>query len=303
MFLQKIHPIFYLPLFILLLTAVAPGEDADPMRSRYFIAEFPREKKEAAGYFLELAEKARWEVNRHGVPPLEKPVRLVYLATEKEFLRASGLEPEHFLACASPRRRVIFINGEMLRPLKPEDIFGVLIHEYSHVYIGQTVEGPIPRWLDEGLAMHLAGEWSLGDSLKLSTARLLDKTLPFSRLEAGFPGEPSAMHLAYLQSYSMTDFLMNRFFGGGGLSSFLRRLSNPREGSRILSQIQDPFILKSLEEQWKKSLGGWWRNTVVILTSGSLLWFTLATLFLFAYAKKKKQEKEKLKAWEQENFD
>jgi hypothetical protein len=289
--------------FLVMLYPAIAGEKAALMESKYFLAEFPKGQEQAAQYYLALAEKAREEVNRKVSSPLEEQVKIVYCSTESDFLRASGVKPEHYLACASARKRMIYINGQLIRTVEPEEPFSIILHEYAHVYLGLKVAEPLPRWLNEGLAMHLARDWSLPDSFRLSLAHLLGKTIPFSRLESGFPSESSAISLAYLQSYSMTDFIMKRFFGGGGLQPFLRRLTDPAEGTRIVVQLQDPIIRKSLEEQWKKQLGSWWRNLFYILTSGSLLWFALASLFLFAYAKKRQQQKRQIKIWEEEEFD
>jgi len=271
-------------------------------RSKPFIADFPEEKKQAADFFLNLAKDAPKKIAELGLEPLGKSVRLVYCHTEKDFLKKSGLNPEHIVACAIPKQCTIIINGERFQTLKPESLFSVMIHEYSHVYIGQKIPTPLPRWLDEGLAMHLAGQWSFHDSLRLSTARFLGKTLPFSRLDARFPSAPPSLDIAYLQSYSFTSFIMNNFFGGGGLKPFMNKLKDPVKGPEILEKLWHPMILKSLEEQWKKSFGARWKNLLFILTSGTLLWFALASLFLYAYVKKRKQQKEKLKAWQQEDF-
>ena len=292
---------------VILLLVITPRvicvEKASLTESKYFLAEFPHGKEQAARYFLDLAERARAEVNLQVPSPLEEQVKIVYCSTEKDFLRASGVNPEHYLACAVSKKRVIYINGQLIRTQEPDVPFSVILHEYTHVYLGLKIKEPLPHWLNEGLAMHLARDWSLPDSFRLALAHLMGKTIPFSRLESGFPSEASAISLAYLQSYSMTDFIMKRFFGGGGLQPFLRRLIDPVEGTRIVVQIQDPIISKSLEEQWKKQLGSWWRNLFYILTSGSLLWFALASLFLFAYYKKRMQQKRQIKIWEEEEFD
>ena len=289
--------IFFLFSFSLL------GDPPEESSSKYFFAEFPHGEKKAEEAFLDLAERAREELNRRAPFPLEEPVRIVYCSTQKDFLFRSGMKPEHYLASASAKNRTIYINGEFLRTREPEESFSVLLHEYAHVYLGLTAPEPLPHWLNEGLAMHLARDWSVFDTIRLSLAHVFKKTIPLSRLEAGFPQDPSAIPLAYLQSYSLTDYIIKRSSAKGDLSAFLNQLTDPREGRRILEYLQDPIIRDSLEHQWKKQLGGWWRNAVLILTSGSVLWFVLASLFLFAYVKKRQQKKRQIKIWEEEERD
>ncbi len=300
MTLPRKHNLLAITLTLLVCLSVAWGQGVPVKRSEHFIAYFPKGREHTAEFFLKTAEAARAKVNGYVANPVVAPIRLIYCPTERDFLQASGLTPEHFLACAVPQRRSIYINGDRLRPLNPNQVYSVLVHEYAHIHIGLRAAAPLPRWLDEGLAMHLSDEWTFGNSLRLSAARFLGKFIPFSRLEQTFPSEQSALHLAYLQSYSLTDFIIKRFFGGSGLKGFLRRLSDPREGTRIIEQLRDPIILKSIEEQWKTKTGGWWRNTLFLVTSGTTLWFALASFFIYAYLKKRKQQKEQIKIWEEE---
>lgn len=270
--------------------------------SRAFKADIPPGQAALAPFLLETAEKAKTVVEQYGGPPFTSfTTTLIYCQTEKEFLKRAGMRPEHIVAAASPSHSAIFINGERFRSLNPDEAFRVIIHEYAHVFIGQQLPEPPPRWLDEGLAMHLAGEWSFSQSMQIALTHLFGNTIPFSRLESSFPEEQSAMNLAYLQSYSMTSFLMKRFFDNN-LHTFLRRLSDPSESRKLLTQLQDPLILKSLEEQWKKYLGGRFWNIIYVLTSGTVLWFVLTLIFLLAYLKKRRQKKEQEKVWEEEGF-
>jgi hypothetical protein len=278
------------------------GETIQRKTSGNFSADFPKDKEKAAEFFLALAESAVLFFKGQELAPPEQTIQLVYCATEKDFLIKSGMNPEHIVACASSDRKAIFINGEQFQTLRRDEILPVMIHEYAHIYLGLKIPARLPHWLNEGLAMHLAGEWSFGDSVNLSLAHVMNKFIPFSRLTMGFPPEKSEMRLAYLQSYSMTDFIIKNFFGKGGLKPFLKRLERPEESFEIISKIQDPLILKSLEAQWKKNLGARWRNIFYIILSGSFSWFFITLLFLYAYFKKRKQKKEQVNLWEEDEM-
>ena len=290
----------FIILCFLVVAAFSPAQETPAAKSRHFSAFFPENRAKTAEIFLDLAEEARSRVHKDVSIPLNEHIQLVYCDTEKEFLRKSGMSPEHFLACASPQKKMITINGARLQAQDPKDYFSVLVHEYAHIYIGLRIKRDLPRWLNEGLAMHLAGEWSLGSYFRLSMAHIFGKLIPFSHLDASFPHNGGDISLAYIQSYAFTDFLMNNFFGGGGLNSFMRMLSDPAENKRILDTLWDPVIVESLERQWRKSLGGWIRNAIFVFTSTSLLWFALASLFILAYLKKRKKVKEQMEVWENE---
>jgi peptidase MA superfamily protein len=291
-------------MFILFMPILIYGETEHRkqiyLKSEHFIAEFPENQEKAAKDFLEMAENARRIVNKRCSIPLNVTIRLVYCPTERDFIQKSGINPEHFLACANPIQRRICINGERYRSLAPKEAFGVIVHEYAHVYIGQIAAAPLPRWLDEGIAQHLAGEWTFRRSVKLSTVRLFGNLIHLNQIDSHFHGNRSEIELAYIQSYSITEFITRRLFGEEGLEAFIRKLSSQKEGKKIISQLNDSIILRSIEEQWKASLGGRLRNIIFIFTSGSVLWFALASLFILAYLKKRRQVKEQLKIWEEE---
>ncbi|HOE63410.1 MAG TPA: hypothetical protein PKW18_08460 [Candidatus Sumerlaeota bacterium] len=265
--------------------------------------DFPAGKEKLAQYFKEAMEKARQKVEKvGGAPAIPFTTTIVYCETEKEFLQKAGMNPEHFIAAANAAQAVIYLNGERLRALNPDENFGVLVHEYAHLFVGRQAVEPLPRWLDEGLAMLLAGEWSLGKSIQMAMAHLWGNHIPFSRLESSFPASPPELSLAYLQSCSMCQFLIRQFFARGGISAMLKILADPEQGRKFIAQLDEPIIMKSLEEQWKKYLGNRWWNIIFLFSSGTIFWFAMTLFFLLAYLKKRKQKLEQIKVWEEEGF-
>lgn len=268
--------------------------------SEHFIAEFPQKNAKLGEFFLNTAETARDYVVKRGGSPLDVKIRLVYCKTEEEFLQRTGMNPEHIIAAASPRRRAIYINGDQMKTMDRNETAHVLIHEYAHVYLGIKAADALPRWLDEGLAMHLSGEWGLGRSLRLTTAYVFGNLIPMSQLEGSFPAQEPSLGMAYLQSYSLTDFIIDEYYNGN-LEDLIQALSHPSRGERNVQRFWNPLIADSLENQWKRSFGGWFRNVVAILVSSSFLWFGMVMLFLWAYLKKRRQAKKQLEVWEEED--
>lgn len=292
---MNLKNIFVILSLFIFLTAI-PAAD-------FFTLEFPAEKEKLAQHFKDSMEKARLKVEKvGGAPAVPFTTTIVYCESEKEFLQKAGMNPEHFIAAANAAQAIVYLNGERLRALNPDESFGVLVHEYAHVFIGRQAVEPLPRWLDEGLAMHLAGEWSLGKSIQMATAHLWGNHIPFSRLESSFPASSPELSLAYLQSYSMCQFLIRQFFGDRGVSAMLKILADPAQGRKFVAQLDDPIIMRSLEELWKKYLGNKWWNIVFLVSSGTIFWFAITIFFLLAYLKKRKQKLEQMKVWEDEGF-
>ena len=267
--------------------------------SEHFIAEFPAENAKLAQFFLDAAESARDYIIKRAGSPLDVRIHLVYCKTQDEFLRRTSMNPEHIIAAASPGRQTIYINGEQMKTMDRNETASVLVHEYAHVYLGIKAQDTLPRWLDEGLAMHLAGEWGLSRSLRLTTAYVFGNLIPLSRLEGSFPTQEPSLGMAYLQSYSLTSFIIDKYYDGE-IESLIGSISHPSRGQRNIQRFWNPMIADSLENQWKKSFGGWFRNLLVVLVSSSFLWFGMTTLFIWAYLKKRKQAKKQMEIWEEE---
>ncbi|HPB30913.1 MAG TPA: hypothetical protein PLB62_05620 [Candidatus Sumerlaeota bacterium] len=276
--------------------SVARNGDASP----HFRAVFPPEKEAAASFFLDMAEAARNRVEKTAGGPLDVEITIHWCPTEKDFFEKTSMHPEHIAAAASPYRRAIFLNGEKINVLSSREILPVMIHEYAHIYLALTLRDRLPRWLDEGLAMHLAGEWSMGRAISLTTSSVMGELIPITQMEGAFSGDKSVMNLAYLQSYSFTSHLIERVQGTNDLKGFLELLKDESARNRLLDDLDNRFILMGLEKSWKSSLGGRFRNTIFLFTSGSVMWFGLASLFIAAYVKKRKRMREQMERWEEE---
>lgn len=88
----------------------------------------------------------------------------------------------------------------------------VLRHEYVHAMLHHRVEGRIgavPTWLNEGLAMQLAGDnWPDIETVVNGEIRLI----PLTALEGGWTRMPPAVaRLAYLEGKSAAGYLIDRF--------------------------------------------------------------------------------------------
>ena len=66
----------------------------------------------------------------------------------------------------------------------------MLAHEMTHLILGRIFhEGEIPVWLDEGLTMHLAGDWGLSRQIAMTRAVVSHRFIPLKQLAGGFPGD------------------------------------------------------------------------------------------------------------------
>ena len=130
----------------------------------------------------------------------------------------------------------------------------VLRHEYVHALIHERMgieASHVPRWLNEGLAMQLAGDnWPDLDQLA-HEGKI--QVIPLQLLE-GWWGQLSieAASVAYLEANSATKYLIQRY----GMDKVRAILGRIKEGDTIAGAIHDKLMISydSFQKRWKEDL-------------------------------------------------
>jgi hypothetical protein len=284
----------------LALLHLASGRDVS---SRYFTAtNIAPAQEHMVKTLLEVAEEARITVLRNAPTPLAEPTELFLCQTQKEFRERTHFRSETIIAAAAAQESRIYINVEQFPKLTPRELSATLVHEYAHIYLGKKVKGTMPRWLNEGLAMHLAAEWGFDDYISLATTRLFGGLIPVRDLEMTFPSDSHSLRTAYLESYALVDFIVTHQerYRSEGVKAFVRDLADAQRGPQILDDLWDPRIRDSLELNWIHSLGSRIRNLVLVLTSTTVFWMLVTLLFLTAYMRKRRRQQHVLREWDAE---
>ena len=134
-----------------------------------------------------------------------------------------------------------------------ENLRRILYHEYTHVLIRALTRNHLPLWLNEGLAQWAAGESSSLLELKRAQG---EKLLPFARFEKSFAGlSEKEAPLAYAQSLSLTNFLVERF-GEAQIIEVLNRLGTGISFQVAAAEILAPWDgnFNDLVQAWQESL-------------------------------------------------
>ena len=129
-------------------------------------------------------------------------------------------------------------------------------HELTHIVVGEATDNPfhapIPRWLDEGLAMY--NEGSLPDYNQDALQRAIrNDTLISVRSLSAYTGDPSLVDLFYAQSYSIVDYLLKTY----GREKMVELLAVFKRGSHQEDALQEVygFGLDDLDAQWREYVG------------------------------------------------
>ena len=207
----------------------------------------------------------------------------IYLApTEGEFYRLTGGRmPEWGVACALPELDLVVVRSPRLVPLWKENPRSILLHEISHVFLDQQLRpGEIPRWFHEGFAMYCSQAWDLGNFLELSLSLVLGTFFPLDSLTTGFPSGESASRLAYLQSYTVVEYLFITR-DSGQLAMLFERWRKLKDLDKAMRSSFGTTLLR-FEKRWKQWAlvrYGWMK----LVTSLTLIWILAAVLFIFVY--------------------
>lgn len=130
----------------------------------------------------------------------------------------------------------------------------VLRHEFVHALLHQRMGleiDAVPTWLNEGLAMQLAGDpWSDLDQLARGGEL---KLIPLSALEKGWGSLPmESASLAYLEANSATHYMIDRF----GMARVREILDLLKSGHTIAGAIDTKLMMPYdvFQRRWTQNL-------------------------------------------------
>jgi hypothetical protein len=230
-----------------------------------------------------------------------EPIGVIMATTEEEFnqFQPEGDRlPQWAVGVAYPDLNLMVIRSPRLVAGTQENPLETFTHELSHLILArQFGKYPIPRWLNEGLAMYEAYEWSPSQDLLMARAVLSERLISLDQLTQVFGGESFEIQLAYLQSYSLVNYLISTY-GREDFHSFVLRLAGGRPFEQAL---QETFFLspQTFEDRWKRYLRLRF-NWIPILTSTAAIWFLISSSLFGIYLIRKRKNRRILQEWSRE---
>lgn len=278
------------------LATVIPASEVRSRRQGNYVIQYSAAQEGMVPDIIARADAARREVNRATGDALMASVELILAPDRKSFLKLVGDWAENSAAVAVPRARQIVLNRDVFAQSPPEQLPIMLIHEFAHIYNGTRCTRPLPRWLDEGIAMNVAGEWTSDDAAAIVLARLVGRLMPLSSLEQSFPNDAGAQKLAYRQAYSVVRFMVGQ--SGNSLPVFLETITGP-QGAKRIEELWGPPHRDGLELAWRKSLrsGVSW---VLLLSSSGVFWGAVVILALGAWLVRWRRGRALRREWDDE---
>jgi hypothetical protein len=281
-----------------------PPADFQRIDRGWLVLEFPASVRERVDEVARDAEDFRGRLSADlGQPVLgHVVVRIARNPEQMAELAPDGSPPFVYAAgMAYPSMHLILLSMIAPDTWEAPDLGEVLRHELTHVALDEAASGHhIPRWFDEGLAIHESGELWLKRYRVLWDATVSRRLLPLAELDRSFPSDRSEVSVAYAESADVVRFLM-RDDDRARFGSLVQRV---RAGTPFERALEDAYDtdLRKLEFEWREDASHRF-GVVPMLTGGGALWVLIAALMAVAWFKRRRRARTKLAEWAREEAE
>lgn len=206
--------------------------------------------------------------------------------------------PSYAVGVAYARLRLVILSLESPIPSEYPNLPEVFRHELAHIALHDAVGArPIPRWFNEGYAVHASGESSINRAKTLWSATLAERLLPLSQLDRGFPADSAEVSIAYAQSADFVRFLLRRQ-DRQRFASLITRLSS---GESFESAMADAYAsdLRKLEFQWREEIKKRY-SYVPMFLGGGLLWVGAFVVVGIGWYRRRLDYRKTMERWARE---
>jgi len=231
-----------------------------------------------------------------GLQAPEGHIHAYVARTRDSFASIQPREPPLWAAgTAYPERDLVFVSLETRGNKTPRQVF---VHEVAHVVLHWSYgESEPPRWLEEGLAQVVAGEFDLRTQAILSRAALGGGLIPLSSLTRSWPRQPARARIAYAESRDFVLFVRHRH-GDQAVVDLVRGLAEGRTVEEALFAATG-FTLDEIQDTWQARLRRRYAWLPVLGGSGTF-WGIAALLLVAGWARKRRAKRRKLAQMAQE---
>jgi hypothetical protein len=200
-------------------------------------------------------------------------------------------------AVATPYLKKMMVKSP--RWASSEESFNVsLVHELLHLILFCTTNGkPIPRWLDEGLAIFYSSDQRWKTATAMSRAMVTNSLIPLNEIDRVLSFQRIKAELAYQESFSATQYLLTTY----DIDAIQTILTGIRDNKNLNAIFLDATgsDFMTFEREWihfaKKNDRWFWLSDI-----NDFLWIVVLALFLSAIIIIRLRNKKTMQKWEQE---
>lgn len=223
-------------------------------------------------------------------------VRVGRTVSEMETLAPEGAGyPKYAGGVAYSEIGLVLLTEQPRFPGERHDLLQVFRHELAHIALHDAVgHRNVPRWFNEGFAVHASGEAVTDRMQTLWTATLAGNLLPLADLAQRFPADATEASVAYAQAADVVRYLL-RAHEAHRFRALIERLRSEQSFDAALGDAYatDP---SNLEYEWREDVAR--RYTFwPVLFSGTMVWMGALGLFVWGWRKRQKRNRKILARW------
>lgn len=229
-------------------------------------------------------------------------VRVARTQAEMATLAPEGAPvPAYASGVAYPEIGLVLLTLAPSYPNQRLDLGEVFRHELAHLAVYDAGGGrTVPRWFNEGLAVHASGEASMVRLKTLWTATLADRLIPLAALDRTFPAEPTVTDVAYAEAADVVRFLLRQRDQARFVSLFERL----RDGRPFEVALRDAYGVgrDELEAEWRADVARRYTFWPVLLSGGGV-WLLAFVLLGWAWRRRRLRDRVTLQQWAREEAE
>ncbi|HLK35364.1 MAG TPA: peptidase MA family metallohydrolase, partial [Polyangiaceae bacterium] len=279
-------------------------DDFEHIDHGWLSLEFPSSVRPRVAALVAMADEIRSRLAEDTAQPVldRVLVRVVRSPQQMAELAPDGAPPLPYAAAmAYPSLRVAILAMQAPDTWEAPDLGELLAHELTHLALSDATAGHhVPRWFDEGLAIHESGEEGFRRTWALWQAAVSRRLLPLDEIDREFPTDRYEVNVAYAESADFVRYLM-RDSDRARFGSLVQRV---RAGTSFDRALDDAYgtDVRKLEYEWREDVGHRF-SVVPMLTGGGVLWSLIAGLTIAAWVRKRRHAKAKLAQWAREEAE
>ncbi|MGE5233794.1 MAG: peptidase MA family metallohydrolase [Acidobacteriota bacterium] len=225
------------------------------------------------------------------------PPIVVVLATESSAAGRSA--PPWVTGFTAGVTGVVVLLPERVPRYPDRSLVTLLQHEVTHVLVSRAAQGkPVPRWLDEGLAMAASRDPDLEDRTRVALAVLTDRRLPLRRIDDAFAGNSGQVQAAYALARDFVEELLRRYGNGAG-AAILRGIARGEPFEEAFRRATGAELSAVEASYWRRRT--FWDRWVPFATSSAALWGAVTALALLAFRRRRARDAAIHRRWEEED--
>lgn len=263
-----------------------------------FLVYYQNDDIRNAQHILEHLQAAYHRLSQEINVQIAESIAVFVTPSQQIYEQVAGQQiPRWSEGLAVPGRNAIILKSP--RWLPPEtDHAAIAIHELTHLLLDRAANGqPLPRWLNEGLAIHYSGEKELAATTLISKALATNSLIPLDEIDRVLQFHRSKAQLAYQQSHLAVDYLI-RNYGLAAVRNIIHKIGTGLDADQAFLEELNVDTW-DFEDEWLADVKHKFRWHF-LLEADSYLWLIILLLFVIGFVIIRRRNRRLMESWQEE---